>query len=36
MEFPKRYHPVHVTLHWLIALGIFTNLYLLDFAHFKR
>ena len=28
MDTPKRYHPIHVTLHWLIALGVFTNLYL--------
>lgn len=28
MEKPNRYHPVHVTLHWLIALGVFFNLYL--------
>ena len=28
MEEPRRYHPLHVTLHWLIAIGIFINLYL--------
>ena len=28
MEAPKRYHPVLVTLHWLIVLLVFTNLYL--------
>jgi cytochrome b561 len=28
MELPKRYHPALVTLHWLIALLIFVNLYL--------
>jgi cytochrome b561 len=28
METPKRYHPVLVTLHWLIVLLVFTNLYL--------
>jgi cytochrome b561 len=27
MDMPKRYHPVHVTLHWLVALGVFGNLY---------
>ena len=36
MEFPKRYHPVHVTLHWLIALGIFINLYLGIFVFTQR
>src|SRR5262245_53750397 len=28
MDTPRRYHPIHVTLHWLIAIGIFINLYL--------
>ena len=28
MDTPKRYHPVLVTLHWLIALLIFTDLYI--------
>lgn len=28
MESPKRYHPALVTLHWLMALLIFVNLYL--------
>ena len=28
METPKRYHPVLVTLHWLIVLLVFTNLFL--------
>ncbi len=28
MDAPKRYHPVLVTLHWLIVLLVFTNLYL--------
>jgi cytochrome b561 len=28
MEAPKRYHPALVTLHWLVALLVFTNLYL--------
>ncbi len=28
MDTPKRYHPVLVTLHWLIVLLVFTNLYL--------
>jgi cytochrome b561 len=28
MDTPKRYHPVHVTLHWLVALGVFINIYL--------
>jgi cytochrome b561 len=36
MEFPKRYHPVHVTLHWLVALGIFINLYLGIFVFTQR
>ncbi len=28
METPKRYHPALVTLHWLVAILVFTNLYL--------
>ena len=28
MDTPKRYHPSLVTLHWLIALLVFVNLYL--------
>lgn len=28
MNLPKRYHPVLVTMHWLIALLVFINLYL--------
>jgi cytochrome b561 len=28
MNPPKRYHPVLVTLHWLVALLIFTDLYI--------
>ena len=28
MDTPKRYHPVLVTLHWLIVLLVFINLYL--------
>lgn len=28
MESPKRYHPALVTLHWLMALLVFINLYL--------
>ena len=28
MDAPKRYHPALVTLHWLIVLLVFTNLYL--------
>lgn len=28
METPKRYHPVLVTLHWLIVLLVLTNLFL--------
>ena len=28
MELPKRYHPALVTLHWLMALLVFVNLYL--------
>lgn len=28
MDTPRRYHPIHVTLHWLIAIGVFLNLYL--------
>ena len=27
-EPPKRYHPLLVTLHWLIVLLVFTDLYL--------
>jgi len=27
MNAPKRYHPVHVTLHWLVALGVLGNIY---------
>jgi cytochrome b561 len=27
MDRPERYHPVHVTLHWLVALGVFSNIY---------
>ncbi len=36
MDTPKRYHPVHVTLHWLIALGVFFNLYLGIFVFSQR
>ena len=36
MDSPKRYHPVHVTLHWLIALGVFINLYLGIFVFSQR
>jgi cytochrome b561 len=36
MDAPKRYHPVHVTLHWLIAIGIFINLYLGIFVFSQR
>jgi len=36
MDQPKRYHPHHVTLHWLIALGIFYNLYLGTFVFSER
>ena len=36
MDTPKRYHPLHVTLHWLIALGIFINLYLGIFVFSQR
>jgi len=36
MDSPKRYHPVHVTLHWLIALGVFFNLYLGIFVFSQR
>ena len=36
MELPKRYHPIHVTLHWLIALGVFFNLYLGIFVFSQR
>lgn len=28
LDAPRRYHPIHVTLHWLIAIGVFLNLYL--------
>lgn len=36
MNQPKRYHPVHVTLHWLVALGVFFNLYLGIFVFSER
>jgi cytochrome b561 len=36
MDKPKRYHPVHVTLHWLVALGVFFNLYLGIFVFSQR
>jgi cytochrome b561 len=36
MDRPKRYHPVHVTLHWLVALGVFINLYLGIFVFSQR
>jgi len=36
MDKPKRYHPIHVTLHWLIALGVFFNLYLGIFVFSQR
>lgn len=36
MDTPKRYHPVHVTLHWLIALGVFINIYLGIFVFSRR
>jgi cytochrome b561 len=36
MDQPKRYHPIHVTLHWLIALGVFYNLYLGIFIFSER
>ncbi|MGB7875460.1 MAG: cytochrome b/b6 domain-containing protein [Anaerolineales bacterium] len=36
MNQPKRYHPVHVTLHWLVALGVFFNLYLAIFVFSER
>ena len=28
MDTPKRYHPALVTLHWLVALLVFTDLYI--------
>ena len=28
MDTPKRYHPVLVTLHWLVALLVFTDFYI--------
>ncbi len=28
MDTPKRYHPLLVTLHWLVALLVFTDLYI--------
>jgi cytochrome b561 len=34
-EQPKRYHPIHVTLHWLTALLVFTPL-LVGFFVFAR
>ena len=36
MHTPKRYHPVHVTLHWLVALGVFINIYLGIFVFPQR
>ena len=36
MDVPKRYHPINVTLHWLIALGVFFNLYLGIFVFSQR
>ena len=36
MDRPKRYHPIHVTLHWLVALGVFFNLYLGIFVFSQR
>jgi len=36
MDTPKRYHPIHVTLHWLVALGVFFNLYLGIFVFSQR
>ena len=36
MDTLKRYHPVHVTLHWLVALGIFINLYIGIFVFPQR
>ncbi len=36
MDRPKRYHPVQVTLHWLIALGVLINLYLGIFVFSRR
>jgi len=36
MESPKRYHPIHVTLHWLVAFGVFINLYLGIFVFSQR
>lgn len=36
MDRPKRYHPLHVTLHWLVALGVFFNLYLGIFVFSQR
>ena len=36
MDAPKRYHPIHVTLHWLVTLGIFINLYLGIFVFTQR
>jgi cytochrome b561 len=36
MEQPKRYHPINVTLHWLVALGVFFNLYLGIFVFSQR
>ena len=36
MDQPKRYHPIHVTLHWLVVLGVFFNLYLGIFVFSQR
>lgn len=36
MDRPTRYHPVHATLHWLVALGVFVNIYLGIFVFSQR
>ena len=36
MDAPKRYHPIHVTLHWLVALGVFVDIYLGVFVFPER
>ena len=36
MDAPKRYYPVNVTLLWLVALGVFFNLYLGIFVFSQR
>jgi cytochrome b561 len=36
LDAPKRYHPIHVTLHWLVVLGVFVDMYLGVFVFPER